>query len=206
MEHYRDERIVCVGCGNSFLFSAAEAAHYAERGLAAPPKRCRECRQARKEQREQGAPQRPMNSRFGSQGNSSPRMPATTGDVNEYRSPMQDGFRPAAHGNVSSPMRGRPRGRPLNNLNNDGNYRAPAFQDRGELTRPSGGGRGRPRGPARSAPPASAAPTPAKAEARTRPMFSITCKSCGGESQVPFKPDEGRDVFCQACYRARKPV
>jgi CxxC-x17-CxxC domain-containing protein len=35
-------------------------------------------------------------------------------------------------------------------------------------------------------------------------MFSITCKSCGAEGQVPFKPIEGRDVFCQTCYRARK--
>jgi CxxC-x17-CxxC domain-containing protein len=37
-------------------------------------------------------------------------------------------------------------------------------------------------------------------------MFSITCNACGAESQVPFKPDEGREVFCQACYRARKPA
>ena len=42
-------------------------------------------------------------------------------------------------------------------------------------------------------------------DGRPREMFSITCKSCGAESQVPFRPDEGRDVFCQACYRARKP-
>jgi CxxC-x17-CxxC domain-containing protein len=27
--------------------------------------------------------------------------------------------------------------------------------------------------------------------------------TCGVEAQVPFKPIEGRDVFCQPCYRAR---
>ena len=30
------------------------------------------------------------------------------------------------------------------------------------------------------------------------------CATCGAEAQVPFKPLEGRQVFCQACYRARK--
>jgi CxxC-x17-CxxC domain-containing protein len=236
MEQHRDERIVCVGCGTSFLFSAAEAAHYAERGLAAPPKRCKECRRARKEQRERGElprgdsfrgdswrgdarrgdQPRPMNGRFGGrgdargnvqgnvQGDGRSRMPADTGNVNEYRSPMQDGFRPPAVGYGGAggfPARGRPRGRAFGN--NDGNYRAPAFQDRGEAPRQGGRGGGRPRSDAR---PSSGGPAPVKAEPRTRPMFSITCKSCGAESQVPFKPDEGRDVFCQACYRARKPA
>ena len=49
----------------------------------------------------------------------------------------------------------------------------------------------------------------AQAAPRRRPqaeMFSITCNSCGIHAEVPFRPAEGRDVFCQACYRARKPV
>jgi CxxC-x17-CxxC domain-containing protein len=49
----------------------------------------------------------------------------------------------------------------------------------------------------------------AAAAPRRRPqaeMFSITCNSCGIHAEVPFRPAEGRDVFCQACYRARKPV
>jgi CxxC-x17-CxxC domain-containing protein len=37
-------------------------------------------------------------------------------------------------------------------------------------------------------------------------MFNITCSSCGVATQVPFQPIEGRDVFCQPCYRARKPA
>ena len=134
-------------------------------------------------------------------------MPTHTGDVNEYRSPMQDSFRPqgVAYGGGGFPARPsgggfRPRGRFVD----DGNYRAPGFQDqqdRGGPPRQSGRGGGRPRQDSRPS-----SPAPVKAEPRTRPMVSITCKSCGAESQVPFKPDEGRDVFCQACYRARKPA
>lgn len=30
--------------------------------------------------------------------------------------------------------------------------------------------------------------------------------TCGTVAQVPFKPIEGRDVFCQPCYRARRGV
>src|SRR5690242_20861755 len=49
MEQYRDEHIACANCGASFLFSAGEAAVFAERSLAAP-KRCKECRRARSEE------------------------------------------------------------------------------------------------------------------------------------------------------------
>jgi CxxC-x17-CxxC domain-containing protein len=35
-------------------------------------------------------------------------------------------------------------------------------------------------------------------------MFSIHCNACGVEAQVPFKPAEGREVFCPTCYRARR--
>ena len=39
-----------------------------------------------------------------------------------------------------------------------------------------------------------------------RPRYEITCGECGAAAQVPFKPLEGRQVFCQPCYRARKGV
>lgn len=38
-----------------------------------------------------------------------------------------------------------------------------------------------------------------------RQMFDITCSDCGKPSQVPFKPTEGRPVFCRDCYSAKKP-
>lgn len=236
MHQYRDERIVCVSCGSSFVFTAAEAAHFAERGLSAPPKRCRDCRRARKEQQQGGRPQggfAPRNDMRGGRGGSydarpvygegGERMPRHTGDANEYRSPMQVG-NSASYGNSAAypeyrgPMQGGPptsqseyrgpmqggygprgpgrqrsRG-PRVAAVDDGNYRAPAFRDahfaqRGQGRRPDRGEGGPPRG-----------------DVRPREMFSITCNSCGAESQVPFRPDEGRDVFCQACYRARKPA
>jgi CxxC-x17-CxxC domain-containing protein len=61
-----------------------------------------------------------------------------------------------------------------------------------------------PRGPRHDAPQGDApAARPPKARAE-RPKYDITCATCGAEAQVPFKPLEGRQVFCQACYRARK--
>lgn len=199
MEQHRDEHIVCASCGTSFLFSAAEAAVYAERKLAAPPKRCRTCRRARKDNRgESGSParaaerQRPGPARGAgghrglARGDGQPRKPRYTGDVNEYRSPMQDaysGLTPTWA--VPSHYPNRPRGGAP--FRDDGNYRAPSFAGERRAAAPSRGPAQQPRAP------------------RTRPTFSITCKSCGSEGEVPFKPVEGRDVFCQACYRARKP-
>lgn len=282
--NHQDEQIVCADCGASFIFSGAEAAFYAERNLASPPKRCKPCRAARKE-RGQGAgghaggprggggggyaggsrsggggggyaggprggggyaggprggdaPSRDRRPGGGGGGGDRPFQPRYTGDVNEYRSPMQDGAY------YSQPAWGRGDARPGGGRGapprDDGNYRAPAFGGdaprRGAVGRseprrsgptrgaplreviatPRDAGRGPPReagrGPQRDAPPRDAAageprsqPRAAKARAQAE-QFDITCKTCGGVAQVPFKPIEGRDVFCQPCYRARKPL
>lgn len=37
-----------------------------------------------------------------------------------------------------------------------------------------------------------------------REMFTATCARCGGEAKVPFKPTEGRDVFCSECFAQMK--
>ena len=254
MEQYRDEHIACANCGASFLFSAGEAAVFAERSLAAP-KRCKECRRARKEQGGGTAGQgRPAPAWGGGNGGGgggqrdfAPRgqAPRYTGDVNEYRSPMQDnsyGARPAwgggnnAAGNNGNgfsngngfaargprppmgggrpafgggaPARGPARGGPPPwQGGGDGNYRAPSSHG-GYDQRDN-----RPAGPPRGAPQdsgfAAGPPGAEGAQQRRRPtaeMFSITCNSCGVHAEVPFRPAEGRDVFCQACYRARKPT
>lgn len=191
MEQHRDEHIVCAMCGTRFLFSAAEAAVYAERKLAAP-KRCRECRRVRKEQRGRldGAPRGQRAHRADGYG-VPPRTPRYTGDVNEYRSPMPDTYAGPPWAGQPPPMRPRR----AHVAKDDGIYRAPSF----------GGDR---RGPRRGGPPAHpeqhGAADPETRTPRSRPMFSITCKSCGAEGEVPFKPIDGRDVFCKACYRARK--
>jgi CxxC-x17-CxxC domain-containing protein len=30
------------------------------------------------------------------------------------------------------------------------------------------------------------------------------CSDCGKDCEVPFKPSEGRPVFCKDCYKKRK--
>ena len=33
-----------------------------------------------------------------------------------------------------------------------------------------------------------------------REMHKATCADCGKETEVPFKPTEGRPVYCKDCY------
>ena len=37
-----------------------------------------------------------------------------------------------------------------------------------------------------------------------REMHDATCSECGLQTQVPFKPTEGRPVFCKDCYMKKK--
>ena len=38
-----------------------------------------------------------------------------------------------------------------------------------------------------------------------REMFDVTCSDCGKQTQVPFKPTEGRPVYCRDCFAKRSP-
>jgi CxxC-x17-CxxC domain-containing protein len=38
-----------------------------------------------------------------------------------------------------------------------------------------------------------------------REMTKITCSDCGEEAEVPFKPTEGRPVYCQECFKKHRP-
>ena len=38
-----------------------------------------------------------------------------------------------------------------------------------------------------------------------RTLYDATCSQCGKTAQVPFQPTADRPVYCQDCYRARKP-
>ncbi|MDD1742977.1 MAG: hypothetical protein LUQ47_06550 [Methanotrichaceae archaeon] len=38
-----------------------------------------------------------------------------------------------------------------------------------------------------------------------REMTDVTCSDCGCQTQVPFKPDGTRPVYCQDCYQKHKP-
>ena len=37
-----------------------------------------------------------------------------------------------------------------------------------------------------------------------RELYEITCGKCGGKDKVPFKPVEGKVLYCKACYKSIK--
>jgi CxxC-x17-CxxC domain-containing protein len=37
-----------------------------------------------------------------------------------------------------------------------------------------------------------------------RAETSATCSHCGRETTIPFKPTQGRPVFCRDCFKERK--
>jgi CxxC-x17-CxxC domain-containing protein len=40
---------------------------------------------------------------------------------------------------------------------------------------------------------------------RPKEYFKATCSDCGKECEVPFKPTQGRPVYCRDCFRKHKP-
>lgn len=38
-----------------------------------------------------------------------------------------------------------------------------------------------------------------------REMHKATCSECGNECEVPFKPTEGKPVYCKECFMKRNP-
>jgi len=34
--------------------------------------------------------------------------------------------------------------------------------------------------------------------------YDAKCTQCGKETQVPFRPLEGKPVFCRDCYRSKR--
>ena len=39
-----------------------------------------------------------------------------------------------------------------------------------------------------------------------REFFKAVCSDCGKECEVPFKPTEGRPVYCRDCFKNHAPV
>lgn len=37
-----------------------------------------------------------------------------------------------------------------------------------------------------------------------RQLFETDCSSCGNKTKVPFKPTEGRSVYCRDCFMKQK--
>ena len=40
---------------------------------------------------------------------------------------------------------------------------------------------------------------------RPKEFFKTTCTACGKECEVPFKPTEGKPVYCKECYAIHAP-
>jgi len=38
-----------------------------------------------------------------------------------------------------------------------------------------------------------------------REMYKVICSDCGNDCEVPFKPTQGRSVYCKICYSKRLP-
>ncbi|MGH7753114.1 MAG: CxxC-x17-CxxC domain-containing protein [Gemmatimonadales bacterium] len=38
-----------------------------------------------------------------------------------------------------------------------------------------------------------------------REMHAAVCSDCGKETTVPFKPTEGRPVYCRDCFQKHRP-
>jgi CxxC-x17-CxxC domain-containing protein len=58
------------------------------------------------------------------------------------------------------------------------------------------------RAAARPADPPSAAPPPVGP--RESVEVQATCSSCGRATTVPFRPSQGRPVYCRGCFQQRK--
>jgi CxxC-x17-CxxC domain-containing protein len=39
-----------------------------------------------------------------------------------------------------------------------------------------------------------------------REMTKIVCSDCGKDAEVPFKPTEGRPVYCRECFAKHRPA
>ena len=39
---------------------------------------------------------------------------------------------------------------------------------------------------------------------QNREMFNVICAECGAETQVPFKPNNDRPVYCRDCYQKQR--
>ncbi len=37
-----------------------------------------------------------------------------------------------------------------------------------------------------------------------RQMYKAKCSECGTDCEVPFKPTEGKPVYCRECYNKRR--
>lgn len=45
---------------------------------------------------------------------------------------------------------------------------------------------------------------PQDIEPKRRDFTTVKCAECGQDTEIPFKPTQGRPVYCNNCYRSKK--
>jgi CxxC-x17-CxxC domain-containing protein len=45
---------------------------------------------------------------------------------------------------------------------------------------------------------------PAQRPSRTKVETQAVCSQCGKETTVPFRPTQGRPIFCRECFREKR--
>ncbi len=43
-----------------------------------------------------------------------------------------------------------------------------------------------------------------RSKSRHKKMYEVKCSDCGVMTKVPFKPIEGKEVYCKECYQKHK--
>lgn len=154
---FTDKTLVCVDCGNDFIFTAGEQEFYSQKGFTNEPRRCPTCRQSKKSQRNEGG------SRVSYGGGSSR-------DSYGGGSSSRDSY---GGGSSSRDSYGG-----------------------GSSSRDSygGGARSSSYGSSRDG----------GAAGGQREMFEAVCAECGKTTTVPFKPTQGRPVYCRDCFQSQR--
>jgi len=176
-----DRTIQCVDCGSDFVFTDREQEWYREKGLTHEPRRCKSCRSQRKTPgpHESGGPHRAHGAPSGSGGGGSAGPQG--GDPGRGGGPGHGGD--SGHGGGSGD-------------GGSGDAPDPAGHGASPDGSPGdapGGHEGAPPRPDR----------PRRPPPRPRELFKVACSSCGKETEVPFRPDLSRPVYCRDCYVAR---
>jgi CxxC-x17-CxxC domain-containing protein len=52
----------------------------------------------------------------------------------------------------------------------------------------------------------SSAQPPGQSYRYSKVETQATCSGCGKETTVPFRPTQGRPVFCRECFQQRRPA
>ena len=133
---FTDKTLVCVDCGNDFIFTAGEQEFYSQKGFTNEPRRCPTCRQSKKSQRNEGG------SRVSYGGGSRDSY----GGGSSSRDSYGGGARSSSYGS----------------------------------SRDGGAAGGQ------------------------REMFEAVCAECGKTTTVPFKPTQGRPVYCRDCFQSQR--